>query len=1817
MYKEDLKYVNAGILGCSESELTEDLSQEVDSEGNPLTKEQVEFFKNSKVRDKQGRLLVCYHGSDADRFNVFDHSFISDDNKSGYGFYFTLGTKLKFNYISEYACYINLTNPLTDMKTIGEYVRDCEDLRSDGFTQKEIIDKLSKKYKCDGIINPERGVIAFYSNQIKSITNKTPSDSNNINEELLYHGQDDDDMYDRETTLTWYTTSEKYAKQYGQKIFTKDIDLSKYNLLDLGEINDEVFDNDGNYTKEFKQFCKKIEMTPKQLEKYLKQFGWHPKYLNFIFDITNEYPFYRLLLDLGYDGVKAKEGGYDTYGLIKSHLNESLDNKTFTFPNLKQAIDFFWKDRDAKIETIPIKKLVDDNDLLNDEDLQSYHQRQWDNKKASEFSIDKNKAKMWRVSEVPYAMRKKDGKLELGYGRHRTRALYNDGYKYVTLPVISESKLKESNANLQEDKSGIRVGDEITDTQAKTFYDRGYIDILVKNDKGESKLIPAWHSNETQKELSRELVKDKKTGKDSLKITGNKVDLPKFEQVVSDIKKELGDNIKFYTQSPKSNKAYPNEIENDVQDRVTGKAYKLFKVANGKLYPPVVSNTGAKETPTNVWIKCGSPEFVEVSASWGKPQVSQTSKGSLAFRAGWHLGELPYAPQFESRKNPGYLSSDKFVWAECEYDATINYQDRAMSYGFTKDGKFTNSAAGLPYRPIGGYYKYRTNPNPNTIAWVITGSMKVNKVLEDSEVEKICKENGVPYLKRPGGDKTLKELGLKESKTTPNIRESLLQEGKQDIENFKKWIENNEDSTARLMSAGNKEAFVNNWATEFNSVRQNLKSPYNDFYYWIKLNDWDAFTKFMQEQRNKKDAKQKEKDGARLIYSDKDWKVYEITTYEASVKYGANTKWCISGSKRWSNGANGRGYWDDYTSKGVKFYFFIGRDTKYAIAIYPNGTDFEIFDAQDNSIAYIPNAPIIDEIKVDYYSHNEDRLMLNLIKTGQLPHICVLLSIYLREHGWGTNVYDKRNFDNFLQEIRDNVNEDWVKWLAVYDGLKDEEWYKQETGEEYEDEWWGDITRYPQADLGFLDNYATLDDALTKDNPYFNYDSNEYFISDLESGDIDCCKDWVAVWLYIDDYIQDETDLLDFIKKEIRDNWGYSDFEKVGLSKEYLLGEKDLDESLDDFDDEVGKVYHGGIEKSLHKDFKSILWFTEDYDYALDFGENIFICNLNLKNTFIVGNTDGYIRGLIPTQFSTDFIRLANNLKVTPKELLKCNPEAKNIYSIVRTKAFKELCIKNGYDSVETEEFGHVCFGVFNLDQVDIVDTDFEDESTLETLSPMDESLKPRVREELLLEKGTDYKKQAVKIISNSGLFDEETSTKIIDGLFRQDIHAFNHAPAWLEKYLKGIARMLVQYCDGDKSKAQQFLTECPSEFEYYLTWVKQNREKIGNSLDDEFVNNLTYEQVKEKNNKIRDEMDAKSKDELSKMKFSNSSNYTLVPIDSYEQMHKLYGGPWTGDGTDEEGEYAGNGGTSWCHTNSKNTYDNWTKGGYRFFVLQRNNWKDISFNKKTTKEMRGKDDYGNSLIAILVNKYGKLDKATLRCNHVGISGSADNQYNSYSELSKIAGFNVEEEVLKYDFEEFSIDKLFTVENGVLIRASDNYEAYRDIVEYKIPTGVKTIAKNTFYNCINLESIEIPSSITSIGESAFESCISLASVTFEEGSQLTSIGDYTFSYCRSLTSITISNSVTSIGNGAFIWCRSLTSITFAEGSTLTSIGEFAFYNCSNLTSITIPASVTSIEDNAFYNRSPNLTVFTDNEYAKRYCNEYGIKCASLSEYNKS
>ena len=65
-----------------------------DTNGNLLSKEQQEFFKDSKVRDADGNLMVMYHGTTKGGFTVFDASY-SDDGRS---LFFTSSKKTARSY---------------------------------------------------------------------------------------------------------------------------------------------------------------------------------------------------------------------------------------------------------------------------------------------------------------------------------------------------------------------------------------------------------------------------------------------------------------------------------------------------------------------------------------------------------------------------------------------------------------------------------------------------------------------------------------------------------------------------------------------------------------------------------------------------------------------------------------------------------------------------------------------------------------------------------------------------------------------------------------------------------------------------------------------------------------------------------------------------------------------------------------------------------------------------------------------------------------------------------------------------------------------------------------------------------------------------------------------------------------------------------------------------------------------------------------------------------------------------------------------------------------------------------------------------------------------------------------------------------------------------------------------------------------------------------------------------------------------------------------------------------------------------------------
>lgn len=190
-------------------------------------------------------------------------------------------------------------------------------------------------------------------------------------------------------------------------------------------------------------------------------------------------------------------------------------------------------------------------------------------------------------------------------------------------------------------------------------------------------------------------------------------------------------------------------IREDAAPQNTGIGYKVFVLKNGELYPPMVANPNGEATPVGVWLDADAAPIAGQSKT-GRNQVkaggkgTQGGSGKLAYRPGWHLGVIPYALQFNRIDENGdkTLFPANFVWAEVEYANDVDYQEEAMSYGYNKNGKFQHGYAGLPRVPENGAYTYRTNPNPETDPWIITGAMRVKRLLTPSEVDEMVKEAG-------------------------------------------------------------------------------------------------------------------------------------------------------------------------------------------------------------------------------------------------------------------------------------------------------------------------------------------------------------------------------------------------------------------------------------------------------------------------------------------------------------------------------------------------------------------------------------------------------------------------------------------------------------------------------------------------------------------------------------------------------------------------------------------------------------------------------------------------------------------------------------------------------------------------------------------------------------------------------------------------------------------------------------------------------------------------------------------------------------------
>ena len=224
-------------------------------------------------------------------------------------------------------------------------------------------------------------------------------------------------------------------------------------------------------------------------------------------------------------------------------------------------------------------------------------------------------------------------------------------------------------------------------------------------------------------------------------------------------------------------------IRQSAAPKKTGIGYKVFVLKNGELYPPMVANPDGAATPVGVWLDADAAPIAGQSKT-GRNQVkaggkgTQGGSGKLAYRPGWHLGEIPYALQFNRIDENGNkeLFPANFVWAEVEYANDVDYQEEAMSYGINPSGKFQHSLAGLPRVPENGSYRYRTNPNPETDPWIITGAMRVKRLLTPSEVDVMVEKAGREPQRRQEGAVTDIQINAlnAEIERTNNISPQVL-----------------------------------------------------------------------------------------------------------------------------------------------------------------------------------------------------------------------------------------------------------------------------------------------------------------------------------------------------------------------------------------------------------------------------------------------------------------------------------------------------------------------------------------------------------------------------------------------------------------------------------------------------------------------------------------------------------------------------------------------------------------------------------------------------------------------------------------------------------------------------------------------------------------------------------------------------------------------------------------------------------------------------------------------------------------------------------
>lgn len=239
-----------------------------------------------------------------------------------------------------------------------------------------------------------------------------------------------------------------------------------------------------------------------------------------------------------------------------------------------------------------------------------------------------------------------------------------------------------------------------------------------------------------------------------------------------------------------------------------------FTAANGEQYVPSTQNPYTEGGKTGGSVEIPSEEIRQELIKRGfLPEGSKAKKvTALAYRPGWHAGDLPFFPQ-GGMQDKAYAEKETEygdIWKQIRKEEGVSENKakrlRRERYGTFDEWRGSENVAAHPYKnihrynqvvfeceiafdhdytrseviqkngenkgkvqffdmqemPVDGGYKFATNPmaNANDIgSWYISGSLKIGRALTQEECDAILKENGrIPQFWEQG-EMNLESLG--------------------------------------------------------------------------------------------------------------------------------------------------------------------------------------------------------------------------------------------------------------------------------------------------------------------------------------------------------------------------------------------------------------------------------------------------------------------------------------------------------------------------------------------------------------------------------------------------------------------------------------------------------------------------------------------------------------------------------------------------------------------------------------------------------------------------------------------------------------------------------------------------------------------------------------------------------------------------------------------------------------------------------------------------------------------------------------------------